>query len=327
VFFFVYLVVNNMVNGMRIVFFGTPEFAAKVLSFLLENGVEVAAVITKPDRPKGRSGAPVPTPVKAAVQQLRPDIPVFQPEIVSDPAFSPTIEAFKADLFVVVAYGEIIKQHLLDMPRLGCINLHASLLPKYRGAAPIQRSIINGEPVTGVTIMHMVKKMDAGDIIKMVEVPIGPNDSFPEIEQRLCDAGSQALLDVIREFASGVIRRIPQDHAQATLAPKIELEDCELKWSLPAGVLHNLVRGVVPDPGAWCYVTVRGQKKRLKIYSTNVVEGTGPFGSILSYGKDGLVVACGQGALHILHVQLEGKKAMSADELLRGIPRDQLVFS
>lgn len=313
---------------MKVVYFGTPLFAAHVLSYLIEHGIDIVAVITKPDRPKGRSGDPVPTPVKVIAQSQNPPIPVFQPSMVSAPEFSDVIASFQADLFVVVAYGEIIKQHLLDMPRLGCINLHASLLPKYRGAAPIQRSIIEGEPKTGVTIMHMARKMDAGDIIKMVEVPIGPDAAFPEIEQSLCTEGSKALLEVIHGFSSGNVQRIPQDHLQATYAPKIELEDCELHWTQPAQTLHNLVRGVVPDPGAWCYVMVRGQKKRLRINRTQVISHmSGIPGSVLSYGKDGLIVACGQQAIRILDLQLEGKKAMTAEELMRGIPRDHFLFS
>lgn len=308
---------------MKIVFFGTPSFAADVLTFLIEQGVSIAAVITKPDRPKGRSGDPVPTPVKLVALAQNPPIPVFQPSIVSAPEFSDQIAAFHADLFVVVAYGEIIKQHLLDMPRLGCINLHASLLPKYRGAAPIQRSIIDGELKTGVTIMHMAKKMDAGDIIKMVEVPIGPNAAFPEIERSLCTEGSKALLEVIHQFSNGQVPRTPQDHEQATYAPKIELEDCELHWTRPAQLLHNLVRGVMPEPGAWCYVMIRGQKKRLKIYRTEVVpELSGTPGTLLCYGKEGLVIACGELALRIIDLQLEGKKAMAAADLIRGISKE-----
>lgn len=312
---------------MKIIFFGTPAFSADVLSYLLDHDVNIVAVVTKPDTPKGRSGHPLPSPVKELALSQDPPIPVFQPPIVSAPEFADVLVPFQADLFVVVAFGEIIKQHLLDMPKMGCINLHTSLLPKYRGAAPIQRSIIDGEPKTGVTIMHMVRKMDAGDIIKMVEVPIGLNDSFPEIENELFRLGSQALLEVIRDFESGKVVRIPQDHTQATLAPKIELEDCEFLWEKPAQVLHNLVRGVTPEPGAWCYVWVRGQKKRLKIYKSLFVESmSGMPGEILSYGKQGLTVACGDNALQLLDVQLEGKKAMTAEALMQGIPRDSLSF-
>ena len=309
---------------MRIVFFGTPVFAAEVLTYLVDHGVDIVAVITKPDKPKGRSGEPVPTPVKQA--SLAKNIPVFQPVLVSDLDFSATIQAFDADLFVVVAYGEIIKQHLLDMPKIGCINLHASLLPKWRGAAPIQRSIIHGDLKTGVTIMHMVKKMDAGDMISMVKVPIGPTMTFGELEKELCDVGKIELLKVIRDFEKGIVNRYPQDHAQATHASKIELEDCELHWDKPALTLHNLVRGANPYPGAWVYVNVRGDKKRLKIFSTvPVVDVSGHPGEIQAEAK-GLVVACGEQSLKLLEVQLEGKKAMTADEFLRGLPPNSLSF-
>lgn len=312
---------------MKIIFFGTPPFAAQVLQDLLKAGIDVVSVVSKPDRPQGRSLTPVPTPVKVAAEAHSPPLPIHQPDIVSHPDFSPILEAYHADLFVVVAYGEIIKQHLLDMPRLGCINLHASLLPKYRGAAPIQRCIINGETESGVTIMHMVKKMDAGDIISTVKVPIGPEMTYGELEKALCVAGSEALIKSIHALEKGEASRLPQDHTQATFAPKIELEDCEIKWFQPAQNIHNLVRGVNPFPGAWCYVSVRGVKKRLKINRTRLCEcqGYSP-GQIVSFGREGFIVACREGAVQILELQLEGKKAMSADEFTRGLPMDQIVF-
>lgn len=312
---------------MRIIFFGTPPFAAAVLEFLIHHHVEVAAVITKPDRPKGRSAEPVPTPVKLVAQAQTPAIPVHQPELVSAPEFADTLRAYKADLFVVVAYGEIIKQHILDMPPLGCINVHASLLPKYRGAAPIQRSIIEGETETGITIMYMVKKMDAGDIIKMVKVPISSSITYGELEQKLCEEGSKALLEVIHQFEKGNVKREEQDHSKATLAPKIELENCEIYWTLPAKAIHNLVRGVNPHPGAWCYVQLSHQKRRLKVNKTLVLEGlTGNPGTILPSAKNELIIACGIGAVQIIELQLEGKKAMQAEELLRGLSKTSLSF-
>ncbi len=315
---------------MRVIFFGTPLFAAHVLEYLLQHQVNIVAVISKPDRPKGRSGSPVPTPVKTAALAFNPQLPVYQPEIVSAPEFADVLKPYEADLFVVVAYGEIIKQHLLDMPRKACINLHASLLPKYRGAAPIQRCIIEGEKETGVTIMHMVKKMDAGDMIEKVIVPISPDMTFGELEQALCEVGKKALLNVIQAFEKGEPPRTPQDHSQATLAPKIELEDCEIQWIQPAHQLHNLVRGVNPYPGAWCYVTVRGEKKRLKISRTRVVpcEITQP-GAILNANqtKGNLVIATTDQALELLEVQLEGKKSMSSEELTRGLSRSQINFN
>ncbi len=311
---------------MKIIFFGTPQFSADVLQYLIDHQIKIVAVITKPDRPKGRSGHPIPTPVKLIAQTQHPPIPVHQPELVSAPEFADTLRSYHADLFVVVAYGEIIKQHILDMPPRGCINVHTSLLPKYRGAAPIQRSIINGETKTGVTIMYMVKKMDAGDIIKIVKVSIGDNTTFGELEKTLCEVGSVAVLDVIHQLEQGEVHHEEQDHSKATLAPKIELEDCEIKWNLPAKVIHNLVRGVNPYPGAWCYVKIGDHQKRLKILSTAVLDDHGIPGTILKYGKDGLVIACGEGSLQILELRLEGKKAMTAEELMRGIPKNSLTF-
>lgn len=283
------------------------------------------AVVSKPDRPKGRSGTPVPTPVKLVALNHQPPIPLYQPDIVSAPEFAATLQAYHADLFIVVAYGELIKQHLLDMPRLGCINVHASLLPKYRGAAPIQRCIIEGEKETGVTIMHMVKKMDAGDIIEVAKVPIPSEMTYCELEQSLLEAGKMALLKVVQEMASGNVKRTVQDHSQATFAPKIELEDCEIKWDQPAETIHNLVRGVNPHPGAWCYVNFRGEKKRLKILRSRVQPYGGPEkpGTVLSGGS--FLIATGKDALLLLEIQLEGKKAMKADDFLRGIARDDLI--
>lgn len=313
---------------MKVVFFGTPLFASHVLEYLLQQKIEIMAVVSKPDRPKGRSGTPVPTPVKTVA--LAHHLPLYQPEIVSAPEFASVLQAYEADLFVVVAYGEILKQHLLDMPRKACINLHASLLPKYRGAAPIQRCIIEGETETGATIMHMVKKMDAGDMIQKATVPIGPEVTFGELEQTLCEAGKQALLDVIHAFEQGKEPpRTPQDHSQSTLAPKIELEDCEIHWNRPAQALHNLVRGVNPYPGAWCYVLVKGEKKRLKINRTRIVPYEKvPPGTVLNANqtKDNLLIATGDQALELLEVQLEGKKRMSSEELTRGISRLHLSF-
>lgn len=311
---------------MKVVYFGTPRFAANVLSYLLKHGVEVVAVVTKPDRPQGRSSTLIPTAVKCIAEEQIPLIPVFQPEIVSAPEHIPFLEAFQADLFVVVAYGEIIKQHLLDMPKIACINVHASLLPAYRGAAPIQRSIINGEVETGITIMHMAKKMDAGDIISMEKVVIGPELTYAELEEELCKVGCEQLLKVIHDFEKGISTRTPQDHAQATLAPKIELEDCEIDWGKSAQEIHNLVRGVNPHPGAWCQIRVKGRDKRLKVIKTKVISLTDQKmrGAIHFCKKDGLSIVCGQGELKLLYVQLEGKKAMTAEEFMHGLKVEDL---
>ncbi len=304
---------------MKIIFFGTPAFSAKVLEFLLDHHVPICAVVTKPDRPVGRGRHPVPVPVKSVIHQKSLDIPLFQPEVVSSPDFYPILRQFEPDLFVVVAYGEILKTELLNMPVKGCINLHASLLPKYRGAAPIQRAIINGEKESGVTIMHLAKKMDAGDMIESFPIPITEEMNYGELERKICDKGSELLLKVIQDFERGVIKRIPQEHSLATYAPKIELEDCEIKWDLPAEVLHNLIRGVNPEPGAWAWLEVKGQPKRLKIYSSRVIqEADLKQGEFVVHGQN-VLVGCKSGAIELLEVQLEGKKRMKAADLFRGL--------
>lgn len=310
---------------MKVVYFGTPPFAAEVLDYLLVNGINIVAVVTKPDKPKGRSGNPAPTAVKELVNRKYPHLPLFQPAIISAAGESDVLLPYQADLFVVVAYGEIIKQHLLDMPKLGCINVHASLLPKYRGAAPIQQAIINGETESGVTIMYMVKKMDAGDMIKKVVVPISPEITFGEYEKLLCEAGSRVLLEVLRTMEGEEVAREEQNHELATLAPKIELENCLIDWSKSAQEIHNLVRGVNPYPGAWCLVSVKGAQKRLKIWKTAVCAHLDmPCASLIKDAQGGLLVSCGSGSLRILELQLEGKKAMTAEELLRGISVESL---
>jgi methionyl-tRNA formyltransferase len=311
---------------MKVIYFGTPPFAAEVLTHLLRQGVNIVAVVTKPDKPQGRSSTPVPTPVKIAALAYNPALPVYQPALVSTPEFAPSLEKHQADLFVVVAYGEIMKQHLLEMPKRGCINLHASLLPKYRGAAPIQRCLIEGETETGVSIMHMVKKMDAGDVIKTVRVPIDPDMTFGELEVVLLKKGSAALLETIRAFEKDEVARFPQDHSQATFAPKIELEDCQINWTQSARSIHNLVRGVNPYPGAWCYVEIRGQRKRLKILKTKVVEEMRGYPGEILKADSCLILGCGEGALNLLEVQLEGKRAMHTQELLKGISINVLNF-
>jgi methionyl-tRNA formyltransferase len=306
---------------MRVVFFGTPSFAANVLDYLLEQGINIVAVVSKPDRPKGRSKEPVFTPVKATLQNRASSLPIHQPEEASSPEFLRILQSYHADLFVVVAYGEILKQSILDMPCLACINLHASLLPDYRGAAPIQRSIIDGKRETGVTIMHMVKKMDAGDVIKKVVVPIEAHTTFGDLELALCTVGKEALREVILSFGKGDVPREVQDISKVTFAPKIELEDCEIDWTQPALTLHNLIRGVNPHPGAWCYVNVGDNRKRLKIYRTNLTFYSGSLspGSIFIKGpKKNIQVVTGDQALELVEVQLEGKKTMHSAELFRG---------
>ncbi len=306
---------------MRIVFFGTSSFAARVLAKLMEQEVNVVAIVTRPDRSKGRHLQSSPPPVKEMAQKLRPDIPLFQPEKASTAEFAQILQAFQADLFVVVAYGEIIKKNLLEIPKLGCINIHASLLPKFRGAAPIHRALMAGEKQTGITIIEMSAQMDAGDILALEAIPVPPQMTFGELEPLLCELSCKLLFKVIRQYAHGSVTKIPQEHALSTLAPKMTPEEELIDWQRPAEVIHNQIRALSPTPGASCQILIGDDKKRLKIKRSHITSGSDVPGTILQFGKEGFIVACGEGALRLLEVQLEGKKTMTAEEFIRGVHR------
>lgn len=317
---------------MRVVFFGTPPFAAEVLDYLLTENIEIVAVISKPDRPQGRLQKLMPTAVKQFVVQNYPSIPLYQPEEVSALSFAPQLAAYQADLFVVVAYGEILRTHVLEMPRLACLNLHASLLPAYRGAAPIQRALIEGQKETGITIMHMVKKMDAGNIIQQRSIQIDPTITFGELQNQLCQIGKKALVEVIHTFSLPVLPlSFPQNPAQVTFAPKIEVQDCKINWHHSTLSIHNLIRGVNPFPGAWCEVKIGSQIKRLKIYRTTILPNkesekmTPPILCQQPSEKGNIVIQVADGCLELEEVQLEGKKISSSKELLRGYPHIEFM--
>ncbi len=297
---------------MRIVYFGTPEFAAEILLYLLNHGVEVAGIVTQPDRPKGRSLQLTSSPVKLIA--LEKNIPLFQPEKASNEAFLEQLAALNADLFVVVVYGQILSQKLLDIPPLGSINVHPSLLPKFRGAAPVHRTLMAGETETGVSIQKIVKQLDAGDVLAVAKIPVPPSMIFGELDQKLNDLAKPLLLNVIREFEKRIPPGIPQDHTLATYAHKFELEELEIHWNKQAQELHNLIRAFSPKPGAWCWIQSGPERKRLKILRTQVVPKQGKPGELLPDAT----VACGQDALKLLEVQPEGKKAMKAEDWLRG---------
>lgn len=297
---------------INIVFFGTPDFAAEILTYLIDQGVSVVGVVAQPDRPKGRSLHMTPPPVK--VVALEHQIPLLQPEKASDPAFLHQLASFKADLFVVVSYGQILSQKLLDIPPLGSINVHPSLLPLFRGAAPIHRSLMAGVSETGVSIQKIVRQLDAGDVLAVAKIPVPAEMIFGELERQLLDAAKPLLLQVIRDFGKGIPPAVPQDHALATYASKFELEELEVHWEKPAEELHNLIRAFSPRPGAWCWVSGGGEKKRLKILRSQCMKLQGAPGQILS----GETIACGQNALKLLEVQPEGKKAMDAASWFRG---------
>ncbi len=308
---------------LKIVFFGTPQFAATVLDFLLKQPLDVLAVVTKPDKPKGRSGVPRPPPVKVLAEKHR--LPIYQPIKASAPEFADFLKTLEADLFVVVAYSEILRDNLLQIPKRGCINVHASLLPKYRGAAPIQRCIIAGEKESGVTIMSMAKELDAGDILGVAKVPISDEMTSGELFEALSHIGAKALWDVLQEIEKGSAKRLPQHPESATYAKKLVPEEGELDWKKSATELHNLVRGVTPKPGAWCWVSIRGEQKRLLIKKTHVQKPLqGVPGTLLPSPE--LTIACSQDALQLVEVQLEGKKTVTAEEFLRGYAKSDLKF-
>lgn len=305
---------------MRIVFFGTSPFAAAVLSYLIDHNFNIVAVITRPDAAKGRNLQSSSPPVKIVAQEKNSNLPVHQPIKASDPSFAETLKQYNADLFVVVAYGEILKQNILDMPRQGCINIHASLLPKYRGAAPIHRAIMSGEEKTGITIISMTVQMDAGDILAMDEIPITKEDLFIDVEKKLQDLACVLVSKVIHEIDKGTVKRVKQDHSLATIAPKLTPEEEKIDWAKPAAEIHNLIRAFSPKPGAWTFVHFAGEQRRLKILKASVVDDVqgGP-GEIVAKDQKRLIVACGKGALSLLFVQLEGKKSMDIGSFLRGL--------
>lgn len=295
---------------MRIVFMGTPDFAVPCLQRLLEDGHEVTAVFTQPDKPVGRHAVLTPPPVKQLA--LSHGIPVYQPTKMRDGTVAALLRELAPDCLVVVAYGRILPQEILDVPPRGCVNIHGSLLPRYRGAAPIQWSVIRGETVTGVTSMFMDAGMDTGDIIDTLTTPIGENETAGELFERLAPLGARLLSTTLAAIADGTVTRRPQNDAEATMAPMLEKTMGRLDLTRPAQELHNQVRGMNPWPGAFC--TAGG--KTLKIHETRVAAGSGAPGTLLC--ADPVTVACGEGALQLVTVQPEGKPRMAAEAWLRG---------
>ena len=298
----------------KIVFFGTSAFAADILSYLIAHQIPVVGIVTQPDRPKGRSLQMAGSPVK----ELGLELPLLQPEKASEESFLQELAALQADLYVVVAYGQILPQKLLSLAPLGCINVHASLLPKYRGAAPMQRCLMAGDTETGISIQKMVKQMDAGDVIATVKIEIPQNMTLGDLEKQLCEVAKPLLLQVICAYEQGIPEATPQEPSLVTFAAKITPEDGEIHWGDSAEKIHCLVRAFSPRPGAWTRAAPDG--KRIKILRTRLVpekqmRAENP-GRILS--KDGLV-ACGSGVLQLIEVQPDGKKVMGAVEWLRGV--------
>jgi methionyl-tRNA formyltransferase len=296
---------------MRLVFLGTPGFAVPTLERIVEAGHQVLTVVTQPDRPRGRGQHPAPPPVKEAA--LRLGLPVYQPERVRRPEAVEDLRALAAEAMVVVGYGQIIPQAVIDLAPLGIINVHGSLLPKYRGAGPIQWAIINGETRTGVTTMRIDAGLDTGDMLLKAETEIGPEETAVELGQRLAVMGADLLVRTLDGLARGAITPQPQNPAEATLAPLLKKEDGIIDWNRPATSIHNRVRGLQPWPGA--STAFRGQT--LHIWRSRPRAGQGPQpGRLLTLKPP--VVSCGAGALELVEVQMEGRKRMSAADFVNG---------
>ncbi len=302
---------------MKILFMGTPEFAVPSLRALVEGGHQVCGVFSQPDKPKNRGMKLQPPPVKEYA--LTQNIPVFQPSKLRDGEAISQIKMLGPELIVVAAYGRILPEEVLDYPAKGCINVHSSLLPAYRGAAPIHWAILNGERETGVTIMHMAKELDAGDIILQEATPIGPNETAQELYNRLSGLGASLLLKAVEQISCGVAVRIPQNESQATLAPMLSRELSPMDWNKSAEELHNQVRGLVP----WPMAVAQLDTVRCKVWRSVVVpEITEKMpGSIIQADKRGLKIACGRGTvLELKEIQPDGKKRMEVTAFLLGHP-------
>ena len=304
---------------LRVIFMGTAELACASLAALW-NSPEfgVLAVVTQPDRPRGRQLKPQPSAVKALA--LERGLDVLQPQRAREAAFIEQLGRLRPDLIVVAAYGQLLPPAILEIPRFGCVNVHTSLLPKYRGAAPIQWAILNGETETGVTIMKMAQGLDSGDILSQQATPIAPDDDAATLHDRLAVMGAQLLTRTILEYADGKIVPRPQNESEATYARKITKEDGLLDWRAPARQLGNRIRAFTPWPGAFTYPAVE-PKRLLKLWKVAVEDNrSGPPGQILQASSAGILVACGQGALRVLELQSEGGRRMTAAQFLPGHP-------
>lgn len=302
---------------MRILFMGTPDFAVPCLNALVEQGYNVVAVVTQPDRPKGRKGDLTPPPVKVAA--MAHGLPVLQPEKVRTEEAMAELEALDIDLLITAAYGQLLPKRLLDMPRLGCINVHASLLPRWRGGAPMHRAIIEGDKESGVTIMRMVQAMDAGDIITQTVVPITEDDTVATLHDKLAAAGSKLLIETLPSIQAGTHTETPQDESLVTYSPTIKRDDEKIDWSQPARRLYNQIRGLNSWPGAFTYYN----HKVMKLWQARINEETSTPaaepGTILKTVEDAIIVQCGTGTLALIEIQPSGKRRMLVSDYLRGV--------
>jgi methionyl-tRNA formyltransferase len=305
---------------LRLIVLGTGDFALPTFEHLVETGYDIAALVTQPDRPQGRKQVLIPSRIKLAAEAG--GVPVRQPEDVNAAGGLDLIRELQSDLLVTAAYGQILSAELLSIPRLGGINLHGSVLPSYRGAAPVARAIQNGETSTGVTVIRMTPQIDAGGIIAIARTDIDPDETAGELEARLARLGARLVSQTLATLAAGPVPILPQDRAMVTKAPKLRKEDGQIDWSRPALAVHNLVRAMQPWPIASTTLHPRPGDSRLPtriiVHRTQVVAGQGAPGEVIESDGDRLVVAAGEDAVLILTLQLEGKKPFTAAEFLRG---------
>ncbi len=299
---------------MRVVFMGTPDIAATCLNKLIEDGFDIVGVYTQPDRPKGRGMKLVASPVKELA--VKKQIPVFQPENFKADETVQQLRGLAPDVVAVVAYGRILPQRVLDIPERGCINIHASLLPQYRGSAPYQWAVLDGRKETGVSAQFMQLAMDAGDVIDVAKTPIGENETAGELLDRLAILGAQLLSKTLRAVAQGEVTATKQDESQVSYAPMLDKSLCPIDWTKTAQQIHDQVRGLHP----WPVATTTLAGTFFKIHTTVVCEGSGQPGQILGLTKTGLQVACGEGVVEIRSLQAEGGKRMAAPDYFRGHP-------
>ncbi len=304
---------------LRVVFMGTAQLSCNSLWALIESPqFQVVAVVTQPDRPKGRDLKLQPSPVKELA--LQTNLPVLQPERARDEAFLGALGSLQPDLVAVAAYGQILPERLLSLPRFACLNVHTSLLPRYRGAAPIQWAILNGDAETGVTIMKMDAGLDTGDILTQATTPIAPEDTSVTLHDRLAALGADLLMRTIPDYVAGSIASRPQPAEGVSYAPKIKKQDGHIDWNQPARAIWNRVRGLMPWPGAFTHLPAQPQPHLLKIWQAEPIQRAGPPGEVLQADKAGVVVGCGRDALRILVLQREGGRRLTAQEFLAGHP-------
>jgi methionyl-tRNA formyltransferase len=304
---------------LRIIFMGTAELSCASLEKLSrDKNVSIVAVVTQPDKPKGRELKLQPSPVKILAEQS--NLSVLQPLKARDEKFLGELRELKPDLMVVVAYGQILSQSILDLPQFGCLNVHTSLLPKYRGAAPIQWAIANGDVEIGVTIMKMDAGLDTGPILSARRTPILPTDDSQILHDRLAQLGAELLVETIPDYVTGKISPKPQSAEGVSYAAKIKKEDGQIDWNKPAMQIRNRLRAFTPWPGAFTFLQAEPKPQLLKIWKAEVVSQSGEAGKVLSADKSGIVVACGQSALRILELQREGGRRMNVTKFLAGHP-------